>query len=671
MKVKILSMILLNFKGVRTLNIKFNDVTNISGDNGTGKTSVFDAFTWCMFGKNSEDAKDFNVKTLDAFNKPIHKLEHEVTVTLEADGREYKFRRMMKEKWVTKKGEPVAEFTGHETFYFVDDVPLSQKEYQARVDFVINENIAKMITSPTYFNSLKWQERRGVLEAMAGTISNEEIAGNNAAFRDLLSKLNGEPLADFKKRIGAKKTILKNSIATLPTRIDEAQRSKPEPEDWDGIQKRIAAKKTALEGVEAAMADKTKAYELEYEAIRKKQQQKHELETKLDAAKHQTGATKRKKIAELQSELDRLQGEIKTHQQKIESTNRIIAGNKERIASLTKRNDEIRAQWNTENAKTLTIDVHALDCPTCKQALPEAERESIREKMTSNFNASKKAKLDDLNKQGTANKATIEELTKDNSTLESLNGLLHSDNIETLQQKIEATKEDITSVQAWPEGESAEVTELQKQISEFVIPTTPAIDNAELKSKKEVLNAEISDLKEILSGKAQIEKADARIKELSDEEARQAQELADLERMEFTIAEFSKAKIETIEARTNGKFKLVKFKMFSQNINGGEEECCECMVNGVPYSDVNTAGKINAGLDIINALTEHYNVSAPVFIDNRESVIEILDCASQIINLRAVEGLPLMIDGTPSEFQNEKGKLLLVEWKKNNYQIAA
>ena len=97
--------------------------------------------------------------------------------------------------------------------------------------------------------------------------------------------------------------------------------------------------------------------------------------------------------------------------------------------------------------------------------------------------------------------------------------------------------------------------------------------------------------------------------------------------------EFIKKKIDTLESMINKKFSYVKFKLFETQINGAEIECCKALIDGVPFSDANTASKINAGLDIINTLCEYYKITAPIFIDNRESVVSIIDCKSQIVNL--------------------------------------
>jgi len=99
------------------------------------------------------------------------------------------------------------------------------------------------------------------------------------------------------------------------------------------------------------------------------------------------------------------------------------------------------------------------------------------------------------------------------------------------------------------------------------------------------------------------------------------------------IEEFIKTKVDMIESKINSKFKVVNFKLFKTQINGGIDEVCEALVKGVPYADVNTAGKINAGLDIIKTMSKHYGFKAPIFIDNRESVTEIEEIETQIINL--------------------------------------
>ena len=155
----------------------------------------------------------------------------------------------------------------------------------------------------------------------------------------------------------------------------------------------------------------------------------------------------------------------------------------------------------------------------------------------------------------------------------------------------------------------------------------------ELKDEKAKLNSEIISLRSSLHVNTQIADADKRIAELLKEESTLAQQIANIEKEQYVIDNFIKLKIDTIEDKINQKFSYVKFKLFDTQINGGQVETCEALINGVPFSDANTASKINAGVDIINTLCEFYKVSAPIFIDNRESVVDLIESGSQIINL--------------------------------------
>lgn len=136
-----------------------------------------------------------------------------------------------------------------------------------------------------------------------------------------------------------------------------------------------------------------------------------------------------------------------------------------------------------------------------------------------------------------------------------------------------------------------------------------------------------------LADRERIAANNKRIAELEKEYSESQCHLAELEGLEYQLQQFSKARIEQMEGRINGMFDIVRFKMFEQQINGGEIETCEATVDGVPFADLNSAMKINAGLDIINAFCKANDVEAPIFIDNRESVCELTPVGSQVVNL--------------------------------------
>jgi exonuclease SbcC len=193
MKIELKKLSLSNFKGIRSFEILFDQITDILGDNATGKTTLMDAFLWLFFGKDSTDRKDFEIKTLDANNRPYHRLDHEVAAVIIVDGEQITIRRTFREKWVKKRGSNEQEFTGHSTEFYWNDVPMKESEYQAKVSSIINENIFKLITNTSYFNQLKWQDRRNALLQIAGSISNDDVFSSlSGDFKELKKALNAK-----------------------------------------------------------------------------------------------------------------------------------------------------------------------------------------------------------------------------------------------------------------------------------------------------------------------------------------------------------------------------------------------------------------------------------------------------------------------------------------------
>ena len=97
----------------------------------------------------------------------------------------------------------------------------------------------------------------------------------------------------------------------------------------------------------------------------------------------------------------------------------------------------------------------------------------------------------------------------------------------------------------------------------------------------------------------------------------------------YLTEEFIRTKVRLLEDRINSKFKMARFKLFEVQVNGALAETAETMYNGVPYSNLNNGARINVGLDIIRTLAKHYNLYPPIFIDNRESITELIDVSPQ------------------------------------------
>lgn len=634
MELKLRQLTLINFKGVRNLTIDFGETTSIDGENGTGKTTIFDAYLWLLFNKDSSDKKDFNIKTLDKNNRVIPKLDHEVIGEFDVDGTTCTLRKVYREKWVKKKGFDTPEFTGNETEYYYNGVPMAMKEYQVKIDNLINESIAKLITNPLYFNSLKWQDKREILTKIVGEITDQDIFKTDAKFDELVSQLNaGKTLKEYKAQVVSQRKKVSDDLQMIPTRIDEAQRTMPEIPQYDVIEQLINDKQKELDSIDLLIEDKSKAQQQQFDLIQVEQSKLNDLKTKLQQLKFNAQQSENDGKVELKKAIQTTEQDIASCDRDIEHLTSDISKQNNRINTLTETNNKLIAKYNEENTKSFQMDESKQCCPTCKRDFPADEIHDIKEQLERNFNDNKLKIVNDIKQQGSQNKLDIEVAKK---SVEQLTG--KRDEIlqkkSALQQTLLENKEELQKfVPKVNEEIKQQIDSLEAQINTFLIPTAQGVDVGEYKLQRNNLIGEITQLNNKLAVRGQVDKINARIQELEQQEKTLAQELSNLEKMEFLITDFERRKIEEIEQRVNSMFTIVQFKMFEKQINGGENPICECLVNGVPYNDVNTAGRINAGIDIINTLTNYYSVYVPIFIDNRESVNTLIPCKSQIVNL--------------------------------------
>lgn len=653
-KITINSLTLLNFKGIRKLHISdFSKETNIFGANASGKTTIFDAFTWLLFGKDSTDRQSFELKTLDADNNTIPKIDHYVTANLTIDGEEVELQRTLTEKWVKQRGDLETTFQGNEQGFFWNGVPMLSGEFSKKVASIMDEKIFKLITNPLAFNGMKWQDQRQVLMDVAGNISDEDVARGNSDFKSLLNKLSDKSLEDYKKQVAVKIKKAKDELKMLPTRIDEVERGKPEELNFPLIQAELDAQEKNLLKVEDKISDKLKAQQAINDENSEKQQKIYSLKSEISKLEFEAKAKAEKKVREAGSTSTNLLNEIKEVEVQISTANNglgtLISSLESKTNDLNNLKSKIssfRSDWEKRNAETFHMSEGETECPTCKRDFEPETLEQKKAEAEIAFNSRKQRDLEVINSQGkshsnilqntekeidqlreriTTGKDHIEKLKASKSELESQ---LESDKSLEIIRSVEEISAEILGKDETFEMKKKEIATLEEALS-----NREGVNVDDLKSKKTDINSKISELKAQLQIEEIIKKADIRIKELLARENDLAQQIADIEREQFTIENFIKEKTDRLESMINERFDLVKFKMFETQINGSEVETCKALVNGVPFSDANNASKINAGIDIINTLCNHYQVSAPIFVDNRESVTDLIHSNSQIINL--------------------------------------
>jgi DNA repair exonuclease SbcCD ATPase subunit len=514
-------------------------------------------------------------------------------------------------------------------------VPVQKKEYDARIAEIADENIFRLLTDPRYFNEvLHWQKRRELLLEVCGDVSDEEVINSKKELSKLADILGNRTIEQHRKVVQARRTEINRELEKIPVRIDEVERGLPEViADAKILQPEISAfrakEQELLEQLArtesgGAIAEKTKLLrKLEAELINLKNQHHAKYETEI--------RTKQKALNDTQEEYHGLLASLSGMEKSLELRH-------EELASLGNRITTLRAKWYEENEKQFEFK-QSDTCPTCGQALPQEQLEAAREKALAEFNRQKAEKLETISAEGKQLKA------RDDDIKAEINGLR--------EKMIEARKR-LQSIEASAETLKNEVEKLQSKqrdynnspecVAKLKEIEAVEVDIEQLKAGSHqaisVLKAELNNIREEIGEReqalSQIHTRDQgikRIEELKAEERKLAAEYEELEQQLYLTEEFIRTKVQLLEDKINSKFKLARFKLFNTLVNGGIEECCETTFQGIPYSNLNNGARLNIGLDIINTLAEHFDFAPVVFIDNAESVTDILPTNGQQIRL--------------------------------------
>lgn len=638
---KLTKLELLNFKGLKAFTINFNGDVIIRGDNATGKTTVFDSVCWLLFGKDSLDRADFEIKTLDR-GEPIHKVNHEVTGTFTLDeGGTVELKRVYREKYSSPRGGEVT-MTGHTTDYFVDGVPKKEKEYKEIVNSLVDENIFKLITNPLYFNeTYSWQNRRKLLLEMCGDISDEDVIAEYSELKALTDILSGHSVDDHRKVVAAKKTAINKELDMIPVRIDEALRGKPTIDTpRDVLIQEISLATTTLETLEA-----DKALLVNGHAVVDTRAELRDVQRRLMARESELQMEYKKQSALKSNEYDMVVSELNNLSSKLESTKHRLETSNKDIQRIESAIDELMHQRQQVNEDAFVMDIDEA-CPTCGQKLPAEQIQAAREKAETKFNLRKSKQLEELNQSIELKQQDIENIKKRDAGLEpveTLEALIKAKELvkETITDEIGQLTAPVLDDDSIYADLKAEEFMLQMKLDESNTDHSEEIadiDKCIATTKEHRFNLETE-----LNKYEEAKRIDTRVAELETQQAELAAEKSKLDEAAYLMDEFIKAKVNMLEDVINSRFKLARFKMFNVMLNGNVEECCETTYKGVPYRSMNNAARINVGLDIINALTSYFKVNAPVFIDNAEAVTDFIPVNSQTIKLIVDESEPQLI----------------------------
>lgn len=641
MNLKIEFISLQNFKGCKNATYTFDgkNVT-VCGANGSGKTTIFDAFTWLLFGKDSLDNAKFEIRPLDKDGKQIDNVDICVVATLDIDGKEVELKKTQRQNWVKKRGTQNPVLQGNVNEYEIDDYPRSEKDYKEYINGIVSDDLFKMLTNPTYFPNMPWKDQRATIMKFASDVSDVELATGDSRFAGLLPEIEKAPSTDdIKAKYQKSLNELKKKQIELPVRIDEISNSKVDI-DVAELELLKNSLNEQIADVKSKIADTDKQFE-EYQKLSDGIMELKFAESDLVRKANEDNIKARREIEDKIADKKFL---LRQTEKTISDTENCIELSKRTAEKISENLKEIRDKWKAENERV--FDENSLVCSYCGQEYTQDRKERIK----AEFESHKAKELKTITNNGNLIKRRLDE---EKETIDSLEKELveHRKNLEMLNNAIASlekqlselpTSIDVTGTDKYKAIQS-QIAEKEQDMSQMnnADEVRKAL-NYELEcSQTQLIECE----KKIAMSQKNIE-IDERIEELQEEQKMIAQKIADVEKMLYLLDEFIKYKLDKISDSINAMFDGISFKLFDIQLNGGVKEVCECTVNGVPYGSLNNGHRIIAGLQIIKALQKLYGAYLPIFIDNAESVNDFnlpdMDC--QLIKLKVSDDKELKVE---------------------------
>lgn len=665
-----------NFKGIKSLDVNFSNKTNIKGQNAAGKTTIFDAFTWLLFNKNSAGEEKFNVRPLDKNGNRIDNVEIKAVAVLDVDGKEVELSKVQKQNWVKKRGTDTVALQGNINSFEIDGYPKSEADFKEYVSSLAqSEEMFKMLTNPQYFSSLKWKDQRDILMKLVTEVSDVELAKTDSKYAPLINELEKAPSTDdIRAKFSKALSEWRKKQAEIPVRIDEAEKSKV---DVDVAEQELA--KADLERKISECDQKISSADKSLDLLRSESMKlKFDMSGIMQIMDRELSAQRR----EVKNALFECNESSINLSVLLSSREKTISDNSDAIVAAENERKKLGEQYNAEKAKTFdetpylfdeskwVFDENSTVCSLCGQKLPEnkieqlktdyeakkakAKAEATTKHMiaSNDFKSLKASNLQKIIDAGFEKKNLIEKLTSDNEFMKEEIKKIKQDKADILVKKNDLKKklakipteadysqnEEYAKLKARHDEVLAEIEKLESDGADQIVN--------DLKGEKSDLQSQLDEVNKIIVKASMNVEIDERIAQLQAEQKEIGQKVADQEQMLYLLEEFIRFKLDKVSESINSHFKTVNFVLFKEQLNGGIKDCCECSVNGINYSDLNNGHRIAAGLDIIATLNELYGVYCPIFTDNAESVndFNLPKMKDQMICLYVSEDKQLKVD---------------------------
>ena len=656
------------FKGVENKEIVLGDNINVvKGRNGTGKSTIADAISWVLFGTNQAGATKFGIKTKDKDGREIEDVAHSVEILLSVQDEQEGLTCYVLTRSLTETRKDDGSVTNSYT-YKVDGEVETAGDFKKVVDAICPEEVFRLCSSPYSFTQMDWSEQRKRLNEMFGVPSVEDVTGGDKKYDAIKELLEKDDVDKILKHLNYKRKEVQKNLDEVPVRLEALKNVLPKAEDWADIEKQIkekgqeiAATRKSLNTIDNGGADLIRKQQnistlnLDHKRKRIMEESAQLRLGEIIKANAEAKTACKKAVAEAEQTVEDLQVKIKSLDESIERCNA-------RLNELETAKADGKEKWKLIKARTWEWNEDDAFCPTCKQALPENQVQKIMERTKAEFLECQAADLKELGNDAVKIKEEVKEceviaegLKQEKTTTQTQLDKAEAELIEARKALEKQTKkeEEKVSVETLlaEKPEYKQVCDRIKKIeAEQKKPADEGMSEedkklkADLEKKLKDLESEREVLASRLAVKAQWEKVNAQIVGLHEDRAQWKEQIDGLDEKIKAASDFQKRSCEVLEENVNRRFKLVRWKMFRRQLDGTDKPWCECSVDGVPYSDLNTAAKINAGLDITNTLKRHYGVDVPCVIDNSETVQEPLYEGGQQIRLTVTDDEDIVID---------------------------
>lgn len=624
MEIELKSLDLVHFKCFPKLHLDFHEgVNSLFGANAAGKTSVYDALTWLLFDKDSAGHSRPAIKPTGA---PAGAMP-EVTAILEVDGEPIKLRKVLREKWEKPRGSSIERYAGDTRDYYIDDVPLAENAYKRRIAELIDERQFKLLTDVwAVTKGMHWKDRRTLLAEICGLPEDKQLLATAPQFTELDEKVGRRTVDEYKSVLMKQRKDMNANLNTLPVRVDECSRMVAELESLDfaaahSESDRLQAERERVQGELVKLANNTLAAQARNE-LGALQNQLRELEAENNAHLASQRVPVEDETPVLTAALDRAKCEA-------DRLTRTVAQERDLVLNGETRLDDYRARWRAIDAETC-----GTTCPVCHQPLPQDMLETSQDAFAAHQKQRKDALLEDskMVKQGIA--AAKDRLLTAETALKTAQDEVQKAQIslDSYTPPVEVVPENLPDYDRRKGAILTLIADADKRIDRLTSDTEQ--ERRRLETALSAVTAEKLRHDAVLAKEQTLSDTRRRIADLQAEQRTAGAEMEQMDRLIAMCEEFTRYRVQAITESVNSKFRLTRWRLFTEQVNGGLADCCEPMdMNGSTFEGTNNAMQINIGMDIIDTLSAHFGRRVPLFVDNAESVTHLQPIGSQVVRL--------------------------------------